>query len=72
VNAQEIGVTFRQRREQLRLSQADAGRRASPALMRKTVADIENATGNPLLASVIAYAAALGLSVQVPARRNRK
>jgi DNA-binding XRE family transcriptional regulator len=67
MTAKKIGEALRSRRTQLSLCQGAAGDKARPPLLRKTVADIENATGNPLLSSVIAYAAALGLRLDVGA-----
>ena len=71
MTAKQLGGILRERRAQIGLCQTAAGGKARPFLLRKTVADIENGTGNPLLATVLAYAAALKCSLTIQASGRR-
>jgi transcriptional regulator with XRE-family HTH domain len=55
-----LGEQFRRRRERLKLSQGEAGGRARPPVLQKTVSAIETDGGDPALSSLRAYARAIG------------
>jgi transcriptional regulator with XRE-family HTH domain len=67
-----LGLQFLVHRETLKLSQTAAGCRAVPPVRQKTVSNIETGAGDPTLASLLAYAEALGCELSLTPRQRRR